>query len=188
MPPTKKAAAKKTTSSSGNDNKGDAPELGTTEDPKTGDSVEVTSPASAAGVTPSEPVTEGAPAKQDGPESLVAKGIREHEEAVAELREKGGQDYPNVNVEVQYPTPAPPDAVESELEEREFAYVHHLDPQRKLPGTSPYLDDVNRMNEEVQRAKVEGRKPDLKNPPTTQGTPLPKGSTVTLEVAVEKVD
>jgi hypothetical protein len=35
-----------------------------------------------------------------------------------------------------------------------------------------YLDDIQRRDAEIQRAKVEGREPDLENPGSTQGTPL----------------
>lgn len=59
-----------------------------------------------------------------------------------------------------------------EIKEQGFVFATHLDPARQIPGTNPYLDDVQRAQAEVQRAAVEGRKPDLKNPPATQGTPL----------------
>lgn len=36
----------------------------------------------------------------------------------------------------------------------------------------PYLDDVEREEAEKRRAKVEGREPDLDNPPATAGTLL----------------
>lgn len=139
-----------------------------------GDDSTLTSNASAAGVTGEGAKGQGdtSPEKVEGPVSLVAEGIREHEEQIADLRENGGKDYPNVNVTVEYPTPPPAPAVEGKEVDTEFVYVHHVDPMRAIPGSSPYLDDVERLNAEVQRAKAEGRKPDLKNPPSTQGTPL----------------
>lgn len=57
-------------------------------------------------------------------------------------------------------------------QDQDFTYPTHTDPARKLPKTSLYLDDVQRENAEIQRAKVEGREPDLENPSSTQGTPL----------------
>ncbi len=43
----------------------------------------------------------------------------------------------------------------------------HMDPARQRDPHGIYLDDVNRAKAEIQRAKVEGREPDLKNPGTT---------------------
>ena len=62
-------------------------------------------------------------------------------------------------------------------EDREFFYPTHLDPMRKLPGGT-YLDDVQRREAEVQRAKVEKREPDFKNAPAVQSTPLLERSVV----------
>lgn len=56
--------------------------------------------------------------------------------------------------------------------EQEFTYPTHTDPRRNLLTTSVYLDDVEREREEILRAKVEDREPDLENPPATQSTPL----------------
>jgi hypothetical protein len=56
--------------------------------------------------------------------------------------------------------------------DQDFVYPTHQDPMRKLPGTSRYLDDVERENAEIARAKAEDREPDLENPPAIQGTPL----------------
>lgn len=67
-------------------------------------------------------------------------------------------------------TPGVPEAPKSEEVDKEFYVAQRLDPRRLTPGTSPYLDDVDRANAEVQRAKVEGREPDLDNPPATQST------------------
>lgn len=58
------------------------------------------------------------------------------------------------------------------VEKRELKIAQTLDPSRDIPGTSEYLDDVERRNAEVARARVEDREPDLKNPPATQGTPM----------------
>lgn len=55
--------------------------------------------------------------------------------------------------------------------EKEFTYATHVDPARRLGG-GPYLDDVMRQQAEITRAKIEGREPDLKNPPAMQSTPL----------------
>lgn len=64
----------------------------------------------------------------------------------------------------------------------------------------PYLDDVEQEQAEIRRAKMEGREPDLDNPPATAGTVLvPKSALVerdadknhlssTVEVTNEPVD
>ena len=57
-------------------------------------------------------------------------------------------------------------------EKREFVYPTHTDPMRLVPGTSPYLDDEQRREAEVRRARIEDREPDLDNPPSMQSTPL----------------
>ncbi len=54
----------------------------------------------------------------------------------------------------------------------DFTYPTHTDPMRAKDPHGIYLDDVQRENAEIQRAKVEGREPDLENPPSIQGTPL----------------
>ena len=48
------------------------------------------------------------------------------------------------------------------------------DPRREINRDygAVYLDQVQRREAEVLRAKVEGREPDLDNPPAVQGTPL----------------
>ena len=69
--------------------------------------------------------------------------------------------------EYEEPTKPP-----TKVEEREFVYPTHTDPMRLVPGTSPYLDDEQRREAEVNRARLEDRKPDLKNPPAMQSTPL----------------
>ena len=61
---------------------------------------------------------------------------------------------------------------EPKEQDQSFTYPTHTDPMRQLPKTSLYLDDVQRESAEIQRAKVEGREPDLENPPAIQGTPL----------------
>ena len=53
-----------------------------------------------------------------------------------------------------------------------YAYPSHADPERAKDKTGIYLDDVQRRDAEIVRARVEGREPDLENPPATQGTPL----------------
>ena len=59
-----------------------------------------------------------------------------------------------------------------ETQDLKLHYPQQLDPNRQIPGTSPYLDEVERERAEIQRAKLEDRKPDLKNPPAVQSTPL----------------
>lgn len=54
----------------------------------------------------------------------------------------------------------------------DFTYPTHTDPMRAKDPHGIYLDDVQRENAEIQRAKVEGREPDLENPGSIQGTPL----------------
>lgn len=56
--------------------------------------------------------------------------------------------------------------------EREFVYASHLDPARQRDPNGIYLDDLQRREAEVLRAKVENREPDLDNPPAICGTPL----------------
>lgn len=57
-------------------------------------------------------------------------------------------------------------------EGQNFYVSTHLDPARKLPSTARYLDDVQREQAEVDRARVEGREPDFENPGSTVGTHL----------------
>ena len=54
----------------------------------------------------------------------------------------------------------------------------------KTPRTGgPYLDDVEREQAEIRRAKIENREPDLDNPPPTAGTVLvPKSMLVERDV------
>ena len=62
---------------------------------------------------------------------------------------------------------------ETELVDTDYFYPAKFDPQRRnLPQTSVYLDDEQRRLAEIDRARVEGREPDLDNPPATAGTPL----------------
>ena len=68
----------------------------------------------------------------------------------------------------------------TEDRETEFFYASESDPRRYydhdeegiVKGGGPYFDEVERERAEIQRAKVEGREPDLENPPATVGTPL----------------
>lgn len=62
----------------------------------------------------------------------------------------------------------------------DFVYVNKLDPMRSLPG-GVYLDDVERERAEIARAKVEGREPDLDNPPAIQSTPVVPRKNLTYE-------
>lgn len=61
-----------------------------------------------------------------------------------------------------------------EPKEAELAYTYqsHMDPNRQVDPHGVYLDDVERRNAELARAKVEDRDPDLENPPATCSTPL----------------
>lgn len=61
---------------------------------------------------------------------------------------------------------------EPEPETHTYVHVEQLDPSRDLPRTNPYLDEVLREKAEIQRAKVEGREPDLENPPAVGSTVL----------------
>lgn len=54
--------------------------------------------------------------------------------------------------------------------EVDFTYVSHLDPARQRDPNGIYLDDVDRVKAEVTRARIEGREPDLENPPSTVST------------------
>lgn len=54
----------------------------------------------------------------------------------------------------------------------DFTYLTHVDSNRRVDDHGIYLDDVQRRNAEIQRAKVEGREPDLDNPPSTVSTPM----------------
>lgn len=53
--------------------------------------------------------------------------------------------------------------------DQEYVMATHLDPARQVDTHGVYLDDVQRTEQELIRARVEGRKPDLKNPPKTAG-------------------
>lgn len=78
----------------------------------------------------------------------------------------------DVTVQAEVPVESNPEKVKSHEEDREFVIPQTTDPRRNVPGTSQYLDEVERRNAEIIRAKAEGRKPDLKSPPAFQGTPL----------------
>jgi hypothetical protein len=78
------------------------------------------------------------------------------------------KDVLNVRL-VTDPVPPTPE-VETEDVEKEFYHVQELDPMRLVPGTNPYLDQVERERGEIQRAKIEDREPDLENPPAVQST------------------
>lgn len=62
--------------------------------------------------------------------------------------------------------------IEVEVQQQGFLYPTGLDQSRNLPRTSRYLDEEQRREAEIDRAVLEGREPNLKNPPATQGTPL----------------
>jgi hypothetical protein len=59
---------------------------------------------------------------------------------------------------------------EVETEEVELKLYPATALQNRPPGI--YMDDLEREGAEVWRAKLEGREPDLENPPPTAGTPL----------------
>lgn len=77
-----------------------------------------------------------------------------------------------VEVEAQVPVESETEKPKSHTEDRDFVIPQTTDPRRNIPGTSQYLDEVERRNAELIRAKAEDRKPDLENPPAFQGTPL----------------
>lgn len=63
-------------------------------------------------------------------------------------------------------------------EDVNFTFATHTDPQRQRDPHGVYLDDINRINAEIHRAKIEGREPDLKNPPATAGDVLQQTETL----------
>lgn len=67
-----------------------------------------------------------------------------------------------------------PAGVETKTQATEFFFPTHTDARRYQPGgrNGVYLDDVMREQAEIQRAKIEGREPDLDNPPAVVSTPL----------------
>lgn len=81
--------------------------------------------------------------------------------------------------------------------DKDFVFMHRLDPARQIPGTNKYLDVEQRKAAEIDRAAVEGREPDLENPPASQGTPyrsaeqlaaeLPPHATVKADVTLPVV-
>lgn len=177
-PTAKKAAAKKSASSSSSDSGSGTPSR--------------TTAASEEDV----PKPSGPPNPND--DNQIAEGGQSTTLTTTE----GGE---SVQVVVQGETLESDSEVEppkSELKEAEFYYPTHLDPMRKVPGTSVYLDDEQRREAEVTRARIEDREPDLDNPPAMQSTPLveknrlaqtnfiPAGvePDVTLEVAVTVTD
>jgi hypothetical protein len=82
------------------------------------------------------------------------------------------QDHVDENADEDGVTPdREPLEVDSEPVKTEFYVTQKLDERRLVPGSNPYLDDVERERAEIQRAKIEGREPDLENPPAVQGTP-----------------
>jgi len=72
--------------------------------------------------------------------------------------------------------------VETTTIDKDFIFVHNLDPARQIPGTNKYLDVEQRKQAEIERAAVEGREPDLKNPPATQGTPYRSAEQLAAEL------
>jgi hypothetical protein len=62
-------------------------------------------------------------------------------------------------------------AKKTKVKPKELVILSETDPARELPGGT-YLDRVERERAEVARAKVEGREPDLDNPPACAGTPV----------------
>lgn len=77
-----------------------------------------------------------------------------------------------VEVEARVPVERSTDKPKSHTEDQTFVIPQTTDPRRNIPGTSQYLDEVERRNVEIVRAKAEEREPDLENPPAFQGTPL----------------
>jgi hypothetical protein len=77
-----------------------------------------------------------------------------------------------VEVQAQVPVEEEPRKIETTTKDVTFVIPQTTDDRRNIPGTSQYLDEVERRNAELIRAKAEDRKPDLENPPAFQGTPL----------------
>lgn len=109
----------------------------------------------------------------------------------------------DVTVQAEVPVDETAEPVKGVEVEREFVIVQTLDERRNVPGTSQYLDEVERRNAEIVRAKAEDREPDLETPPAFQGTPIitkaqarqqglntegPQVSVVTLPVVVNEGD
>lgn len=66
--------------------------------------------------------------------------------------------------------------------DKDFVFMHDLDPARQIPGTNKYLDVEQRKSAEIDRAAVEGREPDLDNPPAAQGTPYRSAEQLAAEL------
>lgn len=56
--------------------------------------------------------------------------------------------------------------------ETDFTYYAHTDPDLQAYPNMVTGDVLERERAEVLRAKMEGREPDLENPPPSQGTPV----------------
>lgn len=78
----------------------------------------------------------------------------------------------DVTVTAEVPVEREPEPVETTTRDVDFIVPQTTDPRRNIPGTSQYLDEVERRNAELIRAKAEDREPDLAHPPAFQGTPL----------------
>ncbi len=111
--------------------------------------------------------------------------------------DKADDQKPDVKVQIVEPTVEDEPEIETETVEKGFVFQHNLDPARQIPGTSKYLDFELRQQAEIDRARVEGREPDLENPPGMQGTPyrsadqinaeLPYSANVDADVVLEVV-
>lgn len=53
-----------------------------------------------------------------------------------------------------------------------FTYSSHLDARRQIDANGVYLDDIERRDAELLRARAENREPDLDNPPPIASTPV----------------
>jgi hypothetical protein len=115
------------------------------------------------------PVNLSSPQPANNPESnvQVAADVAAYDEHVVVVN--SGKTALNVDKpeEADYVGPR-------EVVDKDFTYPTHTDPQRYVDGHNHgiYLDDEMRRAGEIQRAKVEGREPNLENPPAVQGTPL----------------
>ena len=116
----------------------------------------------------------------DAPIDYAKDGNRDNDPAVNKT-DDGTEDA--VKVQIVEPSgfdePEPP---ETTTIDQDYVYMHNLDPARAIPGTNKYLDVEQRKAAEIDRAAVEGREPDLDNPPAAQGTPLRSAQALAAEL------
>jgi hypothetical protein len=109
--------------------------------------------------------------------------VETHEaQAFADGQIKPEGQEPDLKVQIVEPVGDEVEPPETTTIDKDFIYVHNLDPARQIPGTNPYLDVEQRKAAEVSRAAVEGREPDLENPPASQGTPFRSAEQLAAEL------